>query len=483
MSPPEKKPLGKILLQQRLVTQTELNDLLKQRGGGERLATRVAESGLVDSVSLLKALSEQHGVPGIDLEQVVIPLTNLDLVPREIAEKHTILPILVRDDAVFLAMADPKDARVIDELEFVTAKKVFPYVALHGALQKIIAQAYEQKAQGLPFWRGENVPTEYLEQLGLDGAEPAPAPVPMPTSPQSRPEASGPVVIEDRFARAPTRDPGSGLEPLPDLDPSRRSSPIAPSAGKKILVVDDEEDIRRLVTRVLEERGYEVVVAANGLDALRLIKEEVPDMLVLDAMLPEVHGFDICRRIKRSERYGHIPVIMISAVYRGWRFAQDLRTSYGVDQFIEKPFRIADLTEAVDRLFVREAPGGAHADRTSDEAKRELETGMAKYRSGDLEGAIAHLRRGVEIDPLSFQLHYHLALLLGKQGLVYQAIQELETSVSLVPDHFLALKNLAVLYQKAGFKMKSVESWERALAHAPDDQTRQGIKDHLLTLL
>ena len=49
------------------------------------------------------------------------------------------------------------------------------------------------------------------------------------------------------------------------------------------------------------------------------------DSAVLDAMLPELHGFDICRRIKASARYGHIPILMISAVYRGWRFAEDLR--------------------------------------------------------------------------------------------------------------------------------------------------------------
>ena len=253
-----------------------------------------------------------------------------------------------------------------------------------------------------------------------------------------------------------------------------------------MLVVDDEEEIRRLVIRVLEDRGYRVVSADRGLEALRIVKEHSPDILILDAMLPEVHGFDICKRIKGSAKYGHIPVIMISAVYRGWRFAEDLKNSYGVDHFIEKPFRINDLLQIVDRVARNGAAGAATAQaqgNLNQDAERELDQGVARYKTGDLDGAIDHLKRGVSIDPLSHKLHYHLALLFGKKGLVYEAVQELETAVDLEPSHFQSLKNLAVLYQKAGFKHKAVEMWERALGHAPDEQTRKGIKEHLVSLL
>ena len=58
------------------------------------------------------------------------------------------------------------------------------------------------------------------------------------------------------------------------------------------------------------------------------------------AMLPELHGFDIARRIKGSGKYGAIPIIMVSAVYRGWRIAEDLKQNYGVEEYLEKPFRI-----------------------------------------------------------------------------------------------------------------------------------------------
>jgi CheY-like chemotaxis protein len=250
-------------------------------------------------------------------------------------------------------------------------------------------------------------------------------------------------------------------------------------------VVDDEEDIRRLLKRVLMDRNYRVIEADRGTTALRLVKEHVPDLIVLDAMLPELHGFEICRRIKGSQKYGQIPIIMISAVYRGWRYAEDLKQNYGVDAYIEKPFRITEVVKAVETAISSKKGEGQPPDRDkiSADAEKCLQTGIAAYQGGDVDGAIAHLKRGSAIDPLAYRLHYHLGLLYGKKGLVYEAIQALETAVEINGRHFPALKNLAVLYQKAGFKLKAVEMWERALSQAPDDPTRQGIKDHLLTLL
>jgi len=201
-------------------------------------------------------------------------------------------------------------------------------------------------------------------------------------------------------------------------------------------------------------------------------------------MLPDVHGFDVCRRIKASRRYGHIPVVMLSAVYRGWRFAEDLRRSYGVEAFLEKPFRIGDVVAAVERAL--QGSGRSHPP---DEAEVEglaadqLKAGMDAYAGGDVAAAVEHLKRGLTIDPLSFRLHYHLGLLYGKQENVFEAIQELETAVDLRSRDFSTLKNLAVLYQRAGFKLKATEMWERALGSAPDDATRTSIRNHLVSLL
>jgi DNA-binding response OmpR family regulator len=186
-----------------------------------------------------------------------------------------------------------------------------------------------------------------------------------------------------------------------------------------------------------------VLEADRGLLALRLVKEHTPDLIVLDAMLPEVHGFEIARRIKGSRRYGHVPIIMVSAVYRGWRYAEDLKQNFGVDEFIEKPFRIADVVAKVEECLARKdkrgsaeavAPGVASADEgngLSSEAERALSEGVAAYQAGRIDEAVAHLRRGIGIDPLAFRLHFHLGLLFGRKGEVFDAISELETAVSL----------------------------------------------------
>jgi DNA-binding response OmpR family regulator len=527
MATDEKKPLGRILLQQKLVSQRQLDEALKEQvhqspDHPTPLASRLADRGVLTEVDALRALSQQHGVPGIDLTQVAILTLHLDLIPREIAEAHLILPALVRDDRIFLAMATPADRRVIDELEFVTGKKVYPYVALSSTLERTIKAAYEAKASGHAYFLGPNVPPETLKQLGL--TQSADSDPKMSAAERARPDSVAPgapaVVVDKAIEKAGfeaeletgqfgtlNREEVSTVKALPDelrggptpLPP--RVGSHAPGGGdvyktmpgsrsKVILVVDDEEDIRKLLKRLLSDKGHRVVEADRGLLALRMVKEHTPDLIILDAMLPELHGFDIARRIKGSEKYGQIPIIMVSAVYRGWRIAEDLKNNYGIEEYIEKPFRITDVLKAVQRLLTerdqkrRDEPSATRdPDAVSAEAEKALTDGIAAYKGGRIDEAVEHLAKGVQIDPLAYRLRYHLALLYGKKGMVYEAISELERAVDLNPRHFPALKNLAVLYEKAGFKHKAVEMWERCTPCAPDEATRESIKKHLLELL
>jgi CheY-like chemotaxis protein len=499
MSSDEKRPLGKILLQRKLVSQQALDAALRAQrhsAAPAPLASQLIYDGTVEEIDVLRALSEQHGVPGIDLTQIAIVLEHLNLVPRELAEKNRILPVLVRGDRIFLATADPCEKHVVDELEFVTGKKVYSYIAVHATLLKTIAGAYDAKARGEAHYLGPRVPLETLRQLGLAPGEDASANVP-PRPPSDAPE---PVIVDEAVQTAQRTselntsefgvlgDEVSSVETMPD-DMQRRASQagaaIAPGNAKLVLVVDDEEEIRKLLNRLLSQKGYRVVEADRGLLALRLVKDHVPDLIILDAMLPELHGFDIARRIKGSAKYGRIPIIMVSAIYRGWRIAQDLKQNYGVEEYLEKPFRITAILEAVTRLLPL-GDGAASAardpDHLSEDAEKALRDGIGAYKAGNIDSAIEHLKRGVGIDPLSYRLHFHLALLLGKKGLVYEGIQELELAIDLNPNHFSALRNLAVLYEQAGFKNKAVEMWERCLDRAPDEATRASIKEHVQQL-
>ena len=491
----DKKQIGKILLRQRALSPEQLDRALAEQKGG-RLASRLAADGTITDVAALKALSEQHGIPGIDLTQICVKLDDLELLPREIAEKHLILPVLVRDDRLFIAMANPREKKVIDELEFVTGKKVYPYVALDSTLEHVIEEAYGRKARGDSYYVGPNCPAEVRAKLNLDsdGSELASEPSgPLDfgaLSQGSRLDAPGIVVddaaseisrsedIEESEFGATSRE----LSVVAELPGEGGAGAALPEGAKTILIIDDEAEIRKMLSRLLSHKGHRVLEAERGHQALRMVKEYAPDLIVLDAMLPEVHGFEIARRIKGSQRYGQIPIIMVSAVYRGWRYAEDLKQTCGVDYFIEKPFKIAEVIAAVEACL---SPGRGKQERpdVSGEAEEALNAGVAAYKAGRLDEAISHLSRGVGIDPLAYRLHFHLGLLYGKKGQVYDAISELETAVKINSQHFAALKNLAILYQKAGFRNKAVETWERALTLAADEPTRISIKEHLLNLL
>ena len=498
--PQDKKALGRIALQ--------------RSSSGQQSSQELSEG----DISALKALSEQHGVPGIDLAQLCLRLSDLELLPREIAEKHAILPVLVRDDRVFIAMVSPGDRHIIDELEFVTGKKVYPYVALPSELQRVLSAAYAARNRGEAYYVGPRCPQEMLDRMGVsrDGTvvtetsgpaqmsggtaashsgveEPTvkrqAAKAPERPSARQRPEAPSTVVDDATGRAAQATDLSDADFPNTSEELSKVGSlPTDPSAPTRpgtrtILVVDDEADIRKMLKRLLTDRGFHVLEADRGLLALRMVKERVPDLIVLDAMLPEVHGFEIARRIKGSQRYGHIPIIMISAVYRGWRYAEDVKASYGVNAYLEKPFRIAELMKTIETVMAAGSSERSEEGQTSSGAEKALADGVAAYQAGDIDQAIEHLQRGVGIDPLAYRLHFHLGLLYGKKGMVYEAIQELETALHINAKHFPAMKNLAVLYQKAGFRNKAIEMWERAIPVAPDEATRQSIKELLLGLL
>ncbi len=487
----QKKPqmLGRILLQRKLITQVELDTALGAKDQvGKPLASRLIDQGVLSELDAVRALSEQHGVPGIDLSQVAIDVEHL-ILPREVAEAHKLLPVLVKDDKLFVAMADPGDKKAIDELEFVTGKKVYPYVALASPLLRSIVAAYDAKQQGEQHYLAQNVPRETLVRLGLtsDGGPSGPKrsePPPPIVDEETQRSADEVEVTTDAFGRI-----GSDISSVSQLPTDLREQvgQTPQGGGALVLIVDDETEIRKLVRKLLEGKGHRVIEADRGLLALRMVKEHVPDLIILDAMLPELHGFDIARRIKGSQMYGKIPIVMISAVYRGWRIAQDLKENYGIEEYLEKPFRIADVLAVVQRALAKTTPSLADQSQLGAEANADaeaaLKAGIDAYQAGRIDDAIAQLQRGVAIDPLAFRLRFHLGLLYGKKGAMYEGMQELEKAVELNPKSFPALKNLAVLYEKAGFRNKAVEVWERAASAAPDSETREQIKQHLLGLL
>lgn len=115
--------------------------------------------------------------------------------------------------------------------------------------------------------------------------------------------------------------------------------------GKKILIADDEDDVKVVVQLFLESRGYDILTAYDGLDALDKAKTERPDLILLDLMMPVVDGFEVCKKLKAQPETASIPVVMISAS------TQEESRQKGLDagavDFMVKPFQ----PEALDKLL------------------------------------------------------------------------------------------------------------------------------------
>lgn len=122
-------------------------------------------------------------------------------------------------------------------------------------------------------------------------------------------------------------------------------------AGEKILVVDDEPHIVQLITFNLEKNGYKVISANNGVDGLKMAKSEFPQLVLLDLMLPELDGYDVCREIRRDNNIANMPVIMTTA--KSEELDKILGLELGADDYITKPFSVRELVARVKAVLRR----------------------------------------------------------------------------------------------------------------------------------
>lgn len=115
--------------------------------------------------------------------------------------------------------------------------------------------------------------------------------------------------------------------------------------AKKILIVDDEQDIVESLQFVLEAAGFECHCAYNGEEGLNLAREILPDLIILDVMMPKINGFKICRLLKYDSKYRNIPILMVTA--RSQMEDKQIGEETGVDEYITKPFELDEIVEKV----------------------------------------------------------------------------------------------------------------------------------------
>jgi two-component system phosphate regulon response regulator PhoB len=157
-----------------------------------------------------------------------------------------------------------------------------------------------------------------------------------------------------------------------------------------VLVVEDEDALATLLKYNLDKEGHRVVVAADGEEALMLIDERQPDLVVLDWMLPKVSGIEVCRRLRAKAETRNLPVIMLTA--RGEESDRVRGLDTGADDYIVKPFSMSELAARVRAVLRRIRPGLADdrirhgdlvIDRVAHRVKRdgkEIHLGPTEFR-------------------------------------------------------------------------------------------------------
>jgi phosphate regulon transcriptional regulator PhoB len=184
--------------------------------------------------------------------------------------------------------------------------------------------------------------------------------------------------------------------------------------SQKILVVDDEQSITDLLEYNLRQNGYQVVVARDGHQALRMARTEQPDLIVLDLMLPGPDGFDICRELRRegSLTLSSVPIIMLTA--RDEEVDRVVGLELGADDYVTKPFSVRELMARVKAVLRRVGPAGS-ADSVYRIGLLEVDTLAREVR---LEGVPLSLTR-LEFDLLE-TLARHAGQVLSREQLLDQ---------------------------------------------------------------
>ena len=123
---------------------------------------------------------------------------------------------------------------------------------------------------------------------------------------------------------------------------------------RRILVVDDEPDFCSIVQGHLEKEGFEVELAYNGIEGLEKVQANPPDAIVLDVMMPEMDGYELCKKLKADEKCCNIPIILLTAVashVTSTRYTHRDGMSTEADDYIAKPASAEQISESIKRLL------------------------------------------------------------------------------------------------------------------------------------
>lgn len=181
-----------------------------------------------------------------------------------------------------------------------------------------------------------------------------------------------------------------------------REPAICPELKQKILIVDDEPEAVELVEFNLRQAGFETIRAMDGNEALKKAKSQVPALIVLDVMLPEVDGMEVCKLLRRDPVTAKVPIIMLTA--KASEIDRVLGLEFGADDYVTKPFSPRELVLRVKKLLQR---GAATSDKQETMRFGDLLIDLPKY-------LVSWKGKAIELTATEFKLVTALAERAGR---------------------------------------------------------------------
>ncbi len=126
---------------------------------------------------------------------------------------------------------------------------------------------------------------------------------------------------------------------------------------KKILIADDESSLRFLLRKTLEGNGFDIFEAENGKQALALAQKQVPDLIIMDVVMPDLYGSEVCERLRKQSKTARIPIIIITA--NGNIYNEEQAKESGADFYMTKPFSPLKLKNLVHQILSDPKPSGS----------------------------------------------------------------------------------------------------------------------------
>ena len=238
--------------------------------------------------------------------------------------------------------------------------------------------------------------------------------------------------------------------------------------SKTILFVDDEEDIRLVVSALLQDAGYRVLTAGDAAEGRQIALSEFPDLVVSDVMMPGESGYNLCAKLKEDAATKDIPVVFLSVMEDEQRGIEA-----GATAFLTKPFEEEELLSTVKELLQQPV-----------DLRQLLNNAVQDLRNGNTAEGLQGMQTVIETDaksPLAVWARYYIGMVELTQGDKEKASQSFSDALGADPSFFRAHNRLGVLFSEAGDRARAIKHLERSLALNANQPEARDYLDKLTT--